>query len=190
MEIVRWLVRDANCLGLDIVVVTGDFECTMVVEEILRCPSNNIIAVTGNVDHAGIRRALLDAGVLADGRTLSVKGLVMAGVGGMDPANSVRMLAKRIPSEGIDILLSHHPPHGILDITILGARAGLWELKELVDKLEPSAHLFGHIHESRGVERHGRTVFVNPGPLEQGFYAVISLEGGVARATLGRLGSG
>ncbi|KAJ0394646.1 hypothetical protein P43SY_003844 [Pythium insidiosum] len=67
----------------------------------------------------------------------------------------------KIPSD-VDILITHGPPHGILDKTATGLRVGDESLlKEVVSRCRPQFHLFGHIHEAYGIARLGRTVFIN-----------------------------
>jgi len=46
---------------------------------------------------------------------------------------------------GIDILITHQPPMGILDSTRLSHR-GSKEIGNLVKKIQPALHLFGHVH--------------------------------------------
>lgn len=63
--------------------------------------------------------------------------------------------------DGIDVLITHGPPHGILDRTFHGEPVGCEELAAVVARRRPRLHVFGHIHESHGrLERDG-TVFVN-----------------------------
>ncbi|KAL9191235.1 hypothetical protein ACHAXT_000941 [Thalassiosira profunda] len=52
-----------------------------------------------------------------------------------------------------DILVSHEPPKGVLDLTYHGFSAGSLYLRQLVEHAEhkPRLWLCGHIHESRGV---------------------------------------
>ncbi len=52
-----------------------------------------------------------------------------------------------------DILVSHEPPKGLLDLTYHGFSAGSFYLKDLVERAEhkPRLWLCGHIHESRGI---------------------------------------
>ena len=54
-----------------------------------------------------------------------------------------------------DVLISHEPPHGTLDLTYSGTRAGSRALREAVVSAEtkPRAWLCGHIHEGRGLAR-------------------------------------
>lgn len=58
-----------------------------------------------------------------------------------------------------DVLVSHEPPKGVLDLTYHGFSAGSAYLRDLVERAEdkPRLWLCGHIHESRGViSRHFR----------------------------------
>lgn len=57
-----------------------------------------------------------------------------------------------IPHKEIDILVTHGPPLGILDRVARG-NAGCPDLLDLVKKVKPKFHLFGHIHEAYGEEK-------------------------------------
>ncbi len=163
----------------DLVVATGDFECVDTAEALIARAKSPIVAISGNMDDPSIARVLRDAGALLDGRIAEVKGLRVAGVGGLDTAGSLSALRSKLgDNTRVDILLSHHPPRGVLDRTFIGIRIGLKEILELVNELKPDVHLFGHVHESRGAERRGETLFVNAGPLKRGYYAVLERKEG------------
>lgn len=49
-----------------------------------------------------------------------------------------------------DLLITHGPPHKILDKTIKGLEVGCEELSKTIENLSLKVHLFGHIHESYG----------------------------------------
>lgn len=66
----------------------------------------------------------------------------------------------RIPEE-TDILVTHAPPHGILDDIYTGDAIGCRELRDRVEEVEPALHVFGHVHEQPGATRIGKTLFVN-----------------------------
>lgn len=66
----------------------------------------------------------------------------------------------KIPT-GINILITHGPPAGILDLCDHGERVGCEELYEAVKRVNPKLHVFGHIHEAYGVEVIADTTFVN-----------------------------
>ncbi|KAJ6469427.1 Metallo-dependent phosphatase-like protein [Mycena sanguinolenta] len=53
-----------------------------------------------------------------------------------------------------DILITHGPPHNILDATNRKEYAGCPALASRVRELRPRLHVFGHIHESRGAYVH------------------------------------
>ena len=165
----------------DVVAATGDFECESAALELLDRARAPVLAVTGNMDHAGVARILRDAGSLIDGEVVEVSGFRFAGVGGLDVKSSLEKLRRRLGGSGVDVLLSHHPPKGAVDRSFIGLRIGLQELRALDEDVRPRLHLCGHVHESRGVERLGATVVVNPGPLKSGYYALIDVgPGGVS----------
>lgn len=70
----------------------------------------------------------------------------------------------RLPAD-LEVLVTHSPPEGILD-EMPGQHIGSPALRSYVARHDPSlpqlkAHLFGHIHESKGVVTLGETIFSN-----------------------------
>jgi Icc-related predicted phosphoesterase len=63
--------------------------------------------------------------------------------------------------EGIDVLVTHGPPHGIGDRGPVAGRLGCEDLLARVKRVAPRLHLFGHIHQDRGRWQHGPTLFAN-----------------------------
>lgn len=68
--------------------------------------------------------------------------------------------------EDTDVLITHGPPHGLLDLvprelTCAHERTGCEELLLAVERIKPRLHVFGHIHEGYGVARRASTTFVN-----------------------------
>lgn len=68
--------------------------------------------------------------------------------------------------EGIDVLITHGPPMGILDQVnyangVPKCNVGCLELLNAVKRIKPKVHMFGHIHENHGTEQHDETLFVN-----------------------------
>lgn len=51
-----------------------------------------------------------------------------------------------------DILITHGPAFGYLDKTIQGDRVGCKDLERAIRTIKPDVHVFGHIHESYGVQ--------------------------------------
>ncbi|KAK2880142.1 hypothetical protein FQN49_000521 [Arthroderma sp. PD_2] len=54
--------------------------------------------------------------------------------------------------KGVDIVMTHGPPQGILDRTYSRQRAGCPELFAAVARARPKLHCFGHIHEQWGAK--------------------------------------
>jgi predicted phosphohydrolase len=76
------------------------------------------------------------------------------------PTDRVRLYAK-IP-DGLDILVTHGPPSGILDRSPGALHpAGCPQLLEAVTRLKPKLHVFGHIHGAHGMVCTEDTLFVN-----------------------------
>lgn len=60
-----------------------------------------------------------------------------------------------------DVLISHGPPHGILDRTDGGELVGCEMLLKKIEEVKPRFSIFGHIHEAYGMVEKGETTFVN-----------------------------
>ena len=69
-------------------------------------------------------------------------------------------LTKDVPPEKL-IFLSHYPPHGVLDLMWNGVNMGVPQFRMFDEIKQPILHIFGHIHEARGVERVKGTTLVN-----------------------------
>lgn len=67
---------------------------------------------------------------------------------------------KNIP-EDVDILITHGPPKGVLDVDHKGSSLGDDVLMARIQAIKPKLHVFGHIHESFGRKVSGVTTFVN-----------------------------
>lgn len=71
--------------------------------------------------------------------------------------------------DGTDILITHGPPAGILDLVPPHKHAGCELLLERVNQLKPRIHCFGHIHPGYGMEKIGETTFVNAANLNDDY---------------------
>lgn len=65
-----------------------------------------------------------------------------------------------IPS-GLDVLVTHGPPLGFGDRVRRGERVGCADLLEAVRRTRPALHVFGHIHEDRGVFEEDGITYAN-----------------------------
>lgn len=60
-----------------------------------------------------------------------------------------------------DILLTHGPPHGILDKTYHPKHVGCEMLRQRIDQIQPKYSIFGHIHEAYGQVQENNIHFIN-----------------------------
>jgi Icc-related predicted phosphoesterase len=60
-----------------------------------------------------------------------------------------------------DVLITHGPPHSILDRNYSGQRIGDVALYKRVEVVRPKLHLFGHVHDQNGEMSRFGTRFVN-----------------------------
>jgi Icc-related predicted phosphoesterase len=83
------------------------------------------------------------------------------GAFGLSSAADRRQLYAQIP-EDTDLLITHGPPFGILDI-VPGSElhSGCHELLEAVVRIRPKLHVFGHAHGAHGIFQTDHTTFVN-----------------------------
>jgi Icc-related predicted phosphoesterase len=85
------------------------------------------------------------------------------------PRNGEEMKARwdAIPAD-TDILVTHGPPYGYLDIPGgRSIRVGCEMLRHRVDEIRPKIHVFGHIHGSYGHYYNGHTHFFNASVLNE-----------------------
>jgi Icc-related predicted phosphoesterase len=89
-----------------------------------------------------------------------------AGIGSMGlgfalPSGSEDLIKKwqAIP-EGVDILVTHSPPFGVLDV-FRYKNMGCPHLRKAVSRVKPKVHVFGHVHDAHGVATEENTTFIN-----------------------------
>ena len=61
----------------------------------------------------------------------------------------------------VDVLITHTPPDGILDLSSSGLQLGCPHLRSALERTTPTVHCFGHVHASSGTHSNGTTTFVN-----------------------------
>lgn len=76
-------------------------------------------------------------------------------------------------SKDVDVLITHGPPHGILDYVPntyqIDHHVGCEALLKKVEEIKPKFHVFGHIHYSFGIFKNEHTTFVNAALLNEGY---------------------
>jgi len=170
-------------VGVDGVLLVGDFACAgrgrgrtpereatarkraaRVVREFgeLQVP---VFYVPGNHDLPN-----LDMPGNIDGRQVTIGDLSIAGLGGAGPDRFGfayewdEAEIERMVRPEVDLILAHAPPKGCLDLTRRGKRVGSTALRAWAEA-HHGVMVFGHIHESGGVDRVGDCLCLNAGGL-------------------------
>ncbi len=77
----------------------------------------------------------------------------------------------QIPND-TDILITHGPPSGVLDLNVYGEHCGCEKLLPRVQQLKPKVHIFGHIHNGYGQVQIDGTTFVNAATADEKYRLV------------------
>jgi Icc-related predicted phosphoesterase len=152
----------------------------------LRESGRPLACVRGNCDRRGVADYLEEAGISVDGRGLLRAGLGIAGAGGGLLHRG--FTPNELSEEGLeaelraaltqlgrppDIILCHSPPNGTPLDRRHSSHLGSHCLREILSEAAPRLWVSGHIHESRASARLGPTNLLNPGPLVEGYYALV-----------------
>jgi len=163
----------------DILLVAGDFTERRQAEIVdfnnwlgMR-PHNHKIVIAGNHDfpiesNPGEARSILTNATYLQDEGVEKMGLKFYGTpwspdGGWSFQLGDRRLFEKwekIPAS-TDVLITHCPPHGILDKNAMGIHCGCPVLAEILKSIRPKLHVFGHIHEGYGTVLKDGTLNVN-----------------------------
>ena len=69
-----------------------------------------------------------------------------------------------------DVLITHTPPFGILDLPRSGRNVGCPYLRSIVSEIAPRLHCFGHVHASAGRSVQEKTTFVNASVIDSNYF--------------------
>lgn len=85
----------------------------------------------------------------------------------------IAQIWSKIP-EGIDILVTHGPPRGVLDTNKNDEDCGCDDLLARVEIIKPKVHVFGHIHEGWGSMHSSQRgiTFINASNLDENYECV------------------
>lgn len=188
------------------VIITGDItnrgsrEAASRVIDAVKALNPRIMAQPGNMDTETVLAYLSEQGMDIHMQVRKLTpGLGLMGVGFSTPtpfgtpgeveetALAAMLEETFAKADGFDKLVCaiHQPPKGTkLDRLGSGAHVGSPGVRKFIERVQPDVVLTGHIHESSGVDRIGKSVVINPGMLAQGGYVRIEFQNGELTAEL------
>lgn len=173
--------------GGDILIHAGDVSYQGRAEELLefntwlaKQPYEYKVLIAGNHDfmfekNPGLAKTLVTAPThYLENNLVTIKGIKIWGspitpefchwAFNRDRGPQINHYWAQIP-EGVDIIVTHGPPMGILDVVEdnpgMYEHVGCKDLLHHIRRVNPKYHIFGHIHEGYGQETKDGTTFIN-----------------------------
>lgn len=168
----------------------------------VRALNPRVLAIPGNWDDEAAVALMTREGINLHRRHVIRDGCAFVGVGGALPSR--RPSANRINEQdlaqalreamnGVDptlplVLMCHQPPLNTrTDVAKSNRHVGSLAVREFIERVQPRICFTGHIHEGAGIDRIGRTLILNPGPLWEGWYGTAEINGQHVRARCHRV---
>ena len=172
--------RELTIPECDILIHCGDF-CSFQHEDektlddvdvwFAEAPARHVICVGGNHDFLLQSREFRFAhATFLEDRGVEIAGLSIYGSPWCPDLSGFAYYAtneqlieswRKIPS-GVDILVTHTPPFGYLDVPTSGyVHLGCPHLHDELRRIKPRMHVFGHVHASHGEHTEAGIRFVN-----------------------------
>ncbi len=183
----------------ELVIVTGDFtnfggkEEASTVLDAIRGFNPNVWGLLGNLDQPSVDDFLTGQGINLHGQGRVFAGeLGIFGVGGSNPtpfntptefpeeelSRIVHSAYRMVEGAPVKLLVSHTPPVNTkTDRISSGAHVGSSAIRRFIEEVQPDICITGHIHESRGEDRIGKTIVLNPGMLRDPGWVEITRTG-------------
>jgi Icc-related predicted phosphoesterase len=208
-EAVKATAKRAIANKAENIIVCGDFTHFGPVEqaeeflEILTKTELPILFVPGNCDDPELAKSKVKGTSCIHGTYVVIDDIYFLGIGGGAPGpfktpfelteeEKQNLLEKAYQSASNPqhvVLVTHMPPHNSrVDVARGGQHIGSKSVRMFIEERQPILALCGHVHESNGVDKIGRTIIVNPGPASKGFCAIVDLDQHSANVQLISLG--
>jgi uncharacterized protein len=193
----------------DLVILSGDLtnfggrDDAAQVLAATRQHARQVLAVSGNLDQLAVIDFLCEENVSLHGTSRRFGELGIFGCGGSNRTpfhtptelsdDDIGLLLERAYAGVAEaphvLMVCHTPPaNTATDRIASGQHVGSPTVRAFIEEHQPDVCITGHIHESAGVDRVGRTVVVNAGAFRDGGYIVVDTESGELTVELRYLG--
>ena len=195
-------VLDSIKEGFDVVICPGDVTdmfnipkefsqmdmADMIIQKILAL-KKPLLCVPGNHDPYEMVHLLDDYGINLHEKVKKMGGVKFAGWGGaLTPFNTIFEPTEEETTEALAllggkvngdfILVVHAPPKNTtLDRVASGEHVGSEAVRGFILEKQPLLAVSAHIHEAGGTDKLGKTTVFYPGPVYEGWYGIVILEG-------------
>lgn len=187
------IARLASNIDANAILIAGDIAINDLISAekiLLKIADSNkpVFFVPGNMDSRSIAFFKSDKIKCVHGSCEEFSGFSIIGVGGATSIFSTpfELTEREIElklneafkayKQGSIILLSHAPPKNTkLDKVGVNLHVGSLAIRRFIEAKKPVLAISGHIHEARGLDKIGESLIINPGPIFQGYYAIIEI---------------
>ena len=177
----------SNLSGADILIHAGDATMRGTKREVeefddwlgsIRSNFKHILFTPGNHDYwfesnRELKNAevMINQGITIDGVSMwfSPYSCIFGSWAFMKPDYELRDIWRYIP-DNVDIVVTHGPPCGILDLNVGYRHVGSQSLTDRIMDIRPKYHVFGHIHEAAGEVEVKGIKFINACILDEYYH--------------------
>ncbi len=182
---------------VDLVIIAGDithFGPPELGEDLLNEISSfevPVLAIPGNCDPGSMHINIDQSQAInIHARNLVIKNIGICGFGGSNPTpfdtplefeeiqiyDEAKRAIEGIKEQEITLFITHAPPYNTkTDLLPSGVHVGSKSLRKIIEEIQPTVNICGHIHEARGTDKIGNTTIVNPGQLSHGHACLIHI---------------
>jgi uncharacterized protein len=194
---IKPIIDYLNKNKVDLIIIAGDithFGPLELGEDILNEISSfdiPVLAIPGNCDPGSMHINMDNSQAInIHARNLVIKNIGICGFGGSNPTpfdtplefeevqiyDEAKRALEGIKEQKITLFITHAPPYGTkTDLLPSGVHAGSTSLRKIIEELQPTVNICGHIHEARGTDMIGKTKIINPGQISQGHACLIQI---------------
>jgi len=183
---------------VDLVILTGDithFGPSELAGEILNEIASfdvPVLAIPGNCDPVDLYGSIDNSNAInIHGKSVTIKNVGICGFGGSNPTpfktplefeeveiyDQAKKALEEVKDSKVTIFVTHTPPLDTkTDLLPSGDHVGSTSIRKIIEELNPTINVCGHIHESKSTDKIGETEVINPGMTAGGHACLINID--------------